>query len=46
MAQSPETVAQLVKKGLEVRIQSGAGMASNWSDERYHEAGQSLIPLY
>lgn len=42
VAQSPDTVTQLVKKGVEVRIESTAGVASNWSDEDYNKAGKEI----
>lgn len=45
VAQSPETVAQLVKRGVEVRIQSGAGVPANWTDEVYQAAGKLTFNL-
>ncbi|HEY3774853.1 MAG TPA: Re/Si-specific NAD(P)(+) transhydrogenase subunit alpha [Solirubrobacteraceae bacterium] len=39
---SPATVAQLLKLGYEVVVESGAGVASSFSDEAYVEAGASI----
>lgn len=39
----PETVAKLVDKGLEVQIEKDAGLASNYLDESYQEAGASIV---
>lgn len=39
----PETVAKLVDKGLEVQIEKDAGLASNYLDESYREAGASIV---
>ena len=40
----PDTVAQLVKKGVEVLVQSEAGLASSFLDEAYEKAGASIVP--
>ena len=39
---TPETVKKLVKLGAKVRIKSGAGLSSHFSDEDYKEAGASI----
>jgi len=39
VAGTPATVAQLVKLGYEVVVESGAGVASSFTDEAYVEAG-------
>jgi NAD(P) transhydrogenase subunit alpha len=39
---TPATVAQLVKLGYEVVVETGAGAASSFSDEAYVEAGASI----
>ena len=38
----PDAVKSLIAKGLEVAVESGAGMASGHSDEAYAQAGASL----
>jgi NAD(P) transhydrogenase subunit alpha len=40
----PETVKRLVGKGIEVRVQSGAGMGARFSDKEYKEAGATIEP--
>lgn len=39
----PETVAKLVEKGLEVQIEKDAGLASNYLDGSYKEAGATIV---
>ncbi|DAC61715.1 MAG TPA: NAD(P)(+) transhydrogenase (Re/Si-specific) subunit alpha, partial [Candidatus Poseidoniales archaeon] len=39
----PNSVKKLVKKGLEVLVQSGAGNMSNYSDSEYESAGASVV---
>jgi NAD(P) transhydrogenase subunit alpha len=39
----PDTVARLVKQGLEIWVENGAGEASFFSDRTYEEAGATLI---
>ena len=39
----PETVAKLVDKGLEVQIEKDAGLASNYLDDTYREAGATIV---
>ena len=39
---TPETVKKLVKLGAKVRIKSGAGLSSHFSDEDYKEAGAGI----
>ena len=40
----PETVAKLVKSGLEVAVESGAGGRATFSDEAYRQAGAAIVP--
>ncbi|KAF3978381.1 MAG: Re/Si-specific NAD(P)(+) transhydrogenase subunit alpha [Methylococcales symbiont of Iophon sp. n. MRB-2018] len=39
VATTPEVAEQIIKLGFEVYIESGAGLAANFSDEAYKEAG-------
>ena len=39
VATTPEVAEQIIKLGFEVNIESGAGLAANFSDEAYREAG-------
>ena len=39
---TPETVKKLVKLGAKVRIKSGAGLSSHFSDQDYKEAGAGI----
>lgn len=39
----PETVKKLTERGLEVKIQAGAGEASNYPDANYKEAGAEVV---
>jgi H+-translocating NAD(P) transhydrogenase subunit alpha len=43
VALTPDVVKDLVKKGFEVTVQSGAGMNSFFSDEAYTAAGAQLV---
>lgn len=43
VAATPETVSQLQKLGYSVRVEAGAGVASNFSDEAYKEEGAEVI---
>jgi NAD(P) transhydrogenase subunit alpha len=40
---SPETAKKLVKLGAEVRVRSGAGLRSHFSDEEYKAAGAVIV---
>jgi H+-translocating NAD(P) transhydrogenase subunit alpha len=40
----PEVASKLVKAGIEVVVESGAGSAARFSDERYREAGATVVP--
>jgi H+-translocating NAD(P) transhydrogenase subunit alpha len=40
----PDTVAQLTKKGVEVLVESGAGLAASFLDEAYEKAGAKVVP--
>jgi alanine dehydrogenase len=43
IALTPEAVSLLTKNGLQVRIESGAGDKSNFSDKAYAEAGAKIV---
>ncbi|MCI4317955.1 MAG: Re/Si-specific NAD(P)(+) transhydrogenase subunit alpha [Thermoplasmata archaeon] len=43
VASVPEVVQKLVKSGVTVRVESGAGVASNYPDEAYTAAGATLV---
>lgn len=43
VAQTPESVKQLVGLGLTVQVQKGAGVAAGYSDKDYEEAGAKLV---
>ena len=40
----PETVARVVKSGLEVAVEAGAGAAATFGDEAYRAAGATIVP--
>ncbi|MBI2855391.1 MAG: Re/Si-specific NAD(P)(+) transhydrogenase subunit alpha [Chloroflexi bacterium] len=40
----PDTLGRLVKVGMEVLVESGAGEAAYFSDEMYQEAGGTVVP--
>ena len=40
----PDTVIQLVKKGVEVLVESNAGLAASFLDEAYEKAGATIVP--
>jgi H+-translocating NAD(P) transhydrogenase subunit alpha len=42
VAATPQTIAQLIKLGYEVVVESGAGAASSFSDEAFTEAGGTV----
>ncbi len=42
VALSPESVARLVKSGVEVAVERGAGVQANFPDDLYEKAGASL----
>lgn len=42
VAQTPESVAKLVKEGFTVKVESGAGAAADFNDEAYKAAGAVL----
>jgi len=44
VAATPKTVKELIKSGLTVRVQSGAGEASFYADQDYQEAGAEVVP--
>ena len=39
----PDLVARLVKQGLEIWVEAGAGEKSFWSDEAYTQAGAEIV---
>ncbi len=39
----PDHVAQLKKKGIEIIVESGAGLASSFLDEAYEKAGATIV---
>ncbi len=43
VAATPATVAQLIKLGYDVAIESGAGAKSSFADEAFEEAGVSIV---
>ncbi len=40
----PGTVAELVKRGHQVFIESGAGLGASYDDEQYQNSGASVVP--
>jgi NAD(P) transhydrogenase subunit alpha len=44
VAASPETIQKLIKLGLEVLVETGAGLASGFPDEVCVEAGARIVP--
>ena len=44
VAATPETVTQLTALGLEVQVESGAGIASGHGDAAYTDAGATVVP--
>lgn len=44
VAATPETVGKMVKGGLEVSVEAGAGAASAFSDAAYEAAGARVVP--
>lgn len=42
VALAPESVARLVKSGVEVTVERGAGVAANLPDQQYEKAGATL----
>ncbi len=43
VALTPDVAAQLIKKDLEVWVESGAGLAANFLDSAYEEAGVKIV---
>ncbi len=43
VAISPEATQRLVKQGFKVVIEKGAGKFANFSDEKFKEAGATLV---
>jgi NAD(P) transhydrogenase subunit alpha len=44
VAATPDTVKQMTKKGARVVVESGAGLASHFTDEAYKNAGATIEP--
>ena len=44
VAGTPATVAQLIKLGYDVVVESGAGAKSSFPDDAYTEAGATIAP--
>src|SRR4029077_10265357 len=44
VAATPDTVEKIVKLGLEVVVEAGAGEASAFTDAAYAEAGAGIVP--
>lgn len=42
VALTPDTVAKLIEKGLKVQVEKDAGLASNYLDASYREAGATI----
>lgn len=42
VAATPQTVKELIKSGLDVRVESGAGNASYYTDKDFEEAGANI----
>ena len=40
----PDTVARLAKSGLEVQVETGAGLSGGFTDDAYREAGGTIAP--
>ncbi|HEV3370591.1 MAG TPA: Re/Si-specific NAD(P)(+) transhydrogenase subunit alpha [Acidimicrobiales bacterium] len=40
----PEVASKLVRAGIEIVVESGAGSAARFSDEQYREAGATVVP--
>ncbi len=43
---TPDAVAVLVRNGIEVRVESGAGAGAQFSDKSYAEAGAEIVPSH
>lgn len=43
VAATPDTVGKLTKLGYEVAVETGAGAAADYPDDRYAEAGASIV---
>ncbi|HEY8925608.1 MAG TPA: Re/Si-specific NAD(P)(+) transhydrogenase subunit alpha [Polyangia bacterium] len=44
VAASPDTVQKLIKLGVEISIEAGAGVAAGFPDEVFAEAGAHIVP--
>ena len=44
VAATPETVQQLIALGLQVAVESGAGIAAGYSDDAFATAGANVVP--
>ena len=43
VAQTPESVAKLVKEGFSVKVEKGAGVGADFSDAAYTAAGATIV---
>lgn len=43
VALTPAATANLVKKGIKVRIEEGAGALAHFNDEQYHRVGANVV---
>ena len=43
VAATPETVKKYVKQGLDVEVESGAGVEASFSDDDYRKAGATVV---
>lgn len=43
MALTPAATSNLVKKGVKVRIEEGAGALAQFNDEDFHKAGANVV---
>ena len=44
VALAPDSASRLVKSGLEITVQSGAGLAAGFRDDAYREVGVKIVP--
>ena len=45
VAATPQTVKDLIKSGLTVRVESGAGEASYFSDQSFKDVNAEIFPI-
>ena len=44
VAATPDTVKRLIKMGLQIRVEAGAGLSSSLPDKEYEAAGAAIVP--